>query len=176
MARMLAPIVRYNDSQWRAIKSSTFAFFNSQSSISIILSQKSHLINTKVEANNNHPSLKAEDIEIIKEVIRVHNAICMSLYLSIRRTIVALSKFPNSNGVESKTNVQITVNNTDPTPLPQFQNSIRYDERQVIKYFLWGRSTYFPILYFNASKEPRKNIAPFPSCSSFYPSLTPPNP
>ncbi|KAF7860790.1 hypothetical protein EAF04_008308 [Stromatinia cepivora] len=79
MARMLAPIVRYNDAQWRAIKS---------------------------KANGNHPSLKPEDIEIIKEVIRVHNAI---------------------------------LNNTDPTPLPQFQNSIKYDERQVIKFFLWGR-------------------------------------
>ncbi|EDO04411.1 predicted protein [Sclerotinia sclerotiorum 1980 UF-70] len=79
MARILAPIVRYNDSQWRAIKS---------------------------KANNNHSSLKPEDIEIIKEVIRVHNAI---------------------------------LNNTDPTPLPQFQDSIRYDERQVIRYFLWSR-------------------------------------
>ncbi|CAD6446489.1 66934f05-7cad-4ba3-8b2b-371968fb8ebe [Sclerotinia trifoliorum] len=80
MARMLAPIVRYNDVQWRAIKS---------------------------KANNNHPSLKPEDIEIIKEVIRVHNAI---------------------------------LNNTDPTPLSQFQDSIRYDERQVIKYFLWSKT------------------------------------
>ncbi|KAM0150170.1 hypothetical protein ACHAPG_009002 [Botrytis cinerea] len=81
MPRMLDLPVHYTDAQWRALKS---------------------------KARNNHPSITPRNAEIIKETIRVYDAI---------------------------------LKDKDPTPLPEFADSITYDKRQVNKFILYDRHT-----------------------------------
>ncbi|TEY35170.1 hypothetical protein BOTCAL_0601g00030 [Botryotinia calthae] len=79
MPRMLDLPVHYTDAQWRALKS---------------------------KARSNNPSITPRNVEIIKETIRVYDAI---------------------------------LKDKDPTPLPEFADSITYDKRQVNKFILYDR-------------------------------------